>query len=168
MIKPNTPPKKPVIVALLNLFLVVGGYIYIGQIAKSIFVMLASVFLIFSTSNPGEPLSGIVILVPIFTFIDSYLLALKLKTGQTIKEWEFCWNRKMQPGSARKTGRIATNHKRYWKCPNCGSILDKGIDYEIKQAMFISSTNIGGGITCGNCQYMYSPRNVYSGQYDIY
>jgi len=61
--------------------------------------------------------------------------------------------------------RLTTDSK-YWKCPNCGEVLEKG-----GLNVFISpgqdSGKIIGTATCGKCQAGFPQSDVYGGTYDF-
>jgi hypothetical protein len=53
----------------------------------------------------------------------------------------------------------------YWKCPNCGTVLQKHdpmLEQQIKRGVFVA-----GSATCGNCRSQFSARDVYGGTYDL-
>jgi len=57
---------------------------------------------------------------------------------------------------------------RYWKCPSCGAVLDKGEDHASKAATYLSPSGETIGTTkCGECGSACNPRDVYSGKYDV-
>lgn len=83
LIYPETPPKDPVLVLVLNLLLLGGvGYIIIGQKTKGIIAIVAWVA---GLATCGI-LSGLVALV---AAIDGYLQAQQLQQGHPIGEWTF-------------------------------------------------------------------------------
>ena len=58
--------------------------------------------------------------------------------------------------------------ERYWKCPKCGAVLDKGPGYEGKALMYLSPfSRTVGTVTCGKCQSRFPVQDVYSGKYDV-
>ena len=84
LIYPETPPKDPILVLVLNLLLAGGvGYIIIGQKTKGIVAIVAWVVLLFVTCGAGSGLIGIV------AAIDGYLQAQQLQQGHPIGEWTF-------------------------------------------------------------------------------
>ena len=84
LIYPETPPKDPILVLVLNLLLAGGvGYIIIGQKVKGIVAIVAWVVLLFVTCGEGSGLVGIV------AAIDGYLQAQQLQQGHPIGEWTF-------------------------------------------------------------------------------
>lgn len=62
-------------------------------------------------------------------------------------------------------GRVVTDSK-YWRCPSCGEVLEKG-----GLGVFIfpgdDSGNIIGTATCSKCEAGYSQPDVYGGVYDF-
>ena len=57
---------------------------------------------------------------------------------------------------------------RYWKCPNCGVVLDKGPGHEGKTTMYMSPfSRTHGTVTCGGCQSRFAVQDVYGGKYDV-
>jgi LysM repeat protein/ribosomal protein L40E len=55
---------------------------------------------------------------------------------------------------------------RYWKCPNCGAVLDKGEQFEAKKELYLSPPTTMGWVTCGGCGSSFDVRDVYAGRYD--
>jgi len=74
------PDTNPIVVAILNLWLLGGvGYIMMGQKKKGIISIVATILL---------SCVGIGFLIPILTAYDAYLLGQKLQSGQAIGENE--------------------------------------------------------------------------------
>lgn len=84
LVYPQTPPKDPVIVLILNLLLLGGvGYIVMGQKTKGIVAIVVwAVGLIFTCGA----LSG---LVAVVAAIDGYLQAQQLQQGHPVGQWTF-------------------------------------------------------------------------------
>lgn len=57
---------------------------------------------------------------------------------------------------------------RYWKCPKCGAVLDKGPGHEARAAMYLSPfSRTHGTVTCGGCQSGFAVQDVYGDKYDV-
>jgi TM2 domain-containing membrane protein YozV len=86
-VQPATPPKDPIIAAVLSLILLGGaGQIYLGQQTKGI--VLIVIWLL------GLCTFGVVsTIVAIVGAIDAYQLATMLKNGQAVGEWQFFWEK---------------------------------------------------------------------------
>ncbi len=83
-IQPATPPKDPILTAVLSLFLGGGaGQIYLGQQTKGIVIIVVAVLLYCAF--------GLGLIVNLLGALDAYQLATKLKEGQSIGEWQFFW-----------------------------------------------------------------------------
>jgi TM2 domain-containing membrane protein YozV len=82
-IQPETPPKDPIIAAVLSLLLLGGvGQIYLGQQKKGIIIIVATLVL---------ACVGIGFLVPLVGAYDAYTIATKLKEGKAVGDMEFFW-----------------------------------------------------------------------------
>src|SRR5437764_14414165 len=85
IIYPQQPPKDPILILVLNLF-VAGcvGYFMIGQKNKGIVAVIACVI------GLVPPLCGTVsALVCIVAAIDGYLQAQQLQQGHPVRQWSF-------------------------------------------------------------------------------
>lgn len=86
----SSPPKDPILMAVLSFFIPWLGQILIGQVTKGIVMLLVTpiLFALFVIVTLGM---GLVVLpfVGLIAVIDAYLLAKKLKDGQAIGNWEF-------------------------------------------------------------------------------
>ena len=85
IIQPQQPPKDPILILVLNLF-VAGcvGYFMIGQKNKGIVAVIAWVI------GLVPPLCGTVSgLVCIVAAIDGYLQAQQLQQGRPVRQWSF-------------------------------------------------------------------------------
>lgn len=84
-IHPSTPPKNPIIAALLSFFLLGGvGQLYLGQQKKGLILIAIWVL--------GWCSFGL--LTAIITFvgtIDAYLIADKLQKGQSVGDMQWFW-----------------------------------------------------------------------------
>lgn len=81
--QPTNTSKEPWLIGILS-FLITGlGQIVLGQTAKGITMLVASVVLSFLTAG-----LSILITVPI-SVIDGVLIANKQKEGKPVQEWEF-------------------------------------------------------------------------------
>ena len=57
---------------------------------------------------------------------------------------------------------------RYWSCPKCGAVLDKGPQHEAKTLMYLSAfSRTHGTVTCGRCQSRFPVQDIYRGKYDL-
>jgi len=84
-IQPSTPPKDPLIAALLSFLLLGGvGQIYLGQTTKGIVILVAALLL---------SCVGIGVVVWIIGIIDAYQIATMLKNGQAVGDWQFFWEK---------------------------------------------------------------------------
>ena len=82
-IQPSTPPKNPIIAAVLSLLLLGGvGQMYIGQMKKGIILIVATVVL---------SCIGIGVVIPILGAVDAYMLADKLQKGEAIGDMQWFW-----------------------------------------------------------------------------
>jgi TM2 domain-containing membrane protein YozV len=82
-IQPGTPPKNPIIAAILSLILLGGvGQMYIGQMKKGVILIVATVVL---------SCIGIGVLIPVLGAIDAYMLADKLQKGEAIGDMQWFW-----------------------------------------------------------------------------
>jgi TM2 domain-containing membrane protein YozV len=86
---PVSRPKSPVLAAFLSFLLVGMGQIYLGQVEKGL-SLLGIVLLLIMSARPG-PL-GIVLLV--LNVIDAFFIGRKVKRGQQIRKWQFCFQPK--------------------------------------------------------------------------
>lgn len=80
----SNPPKDPVLMGLLSGCCIAGlGQMIIGQVMKGVMILIGSILL-------GALTAGVSILViwPLGG-IDAYLVAKKLKEGQSVDEWEW-------------------------------------------------------------------------------
>jgi TM2 domain-containing membrane protein YozV len=83
-IQPSSPPKDPVIAAVLSLILAGGaGQIYLGQQKKGIILIVAAVVLYCAF--------GIGLIVNLIGAYDAYVIATKLKGGKAVGDMEFFW-----------------------------------------------------------------------------
>jgi TM2 domain-containing membrane protein YozV len=82
-IQPSTPPKDPVIAAVLSVLLLGGvGQIYLGQQKKGIIIIVATILL---------ACVGIGFVVPFIGAYDAYMIGTKLKEGKSVGDMEFFW-----------------------------------------------------------------------------
>ncbi len=82
-IQPSSPPKDPILAAVLSLLLLGGvGQLYLGQQKKGIILIVASIVLYCLA------LGWVVQLVGAY---DAYVIATKLKNGQPVGDMEFFW-----------------------------------------------------------------------------
>jgi TM2 domain-containing membrane protein YozV len=82
-IQPSTPPKNPIIAAVLSLLLLGGvGQMYIGQMKKGIILIVATVVL---------SCIGIGVIIPFLGAVDAYMLADKLQKGEAIGDMQWFW-----------------------------------------------------------------------------
>lgn len=84
LIYPETPPKDPILVLVLNLLILGGvGSVVIGQKTKGIVAMVVAIGI-------GIPTCGVAtLLVALFGAIDGYMQAEQLKQGHPIGQWTF-------------------------------------------------------------------------------
>lgn len=84
LVYPTNPPQNPVLVAVLNFFLLGGvGYIIMGQKMKGIVTIIAWVILVCPTFGAGSFLLGVL------ATIDGYLQAQQLMAGHRVGQWTF-------------------------------------------------------------------------------
>jgi TM2 domain-containing membrane protein YozV len=81
-IQPASPPKDPIIAAVLSLLLGGVGQMYLGQTKKGIILIVATVVLYCLA------LGWVVQLVGAY---DAYVIGTKLKNGQAVGDMEFFW-----------------------------------------------------------------------------
>ena len=83
-IQPSTPPKNPILTAVLSLLLLGGvGQLYLGQTKKGIILMVACLLL--------YCVFGLGLVINILGAIDAYMLADKLEKGQSIGDMQWFW-----------------------------------------------------------------------------
>jgi TM2 domain-containing membrane protein YozV len=83
-IQPSDPPKNPIIAAVLSLLLLGGvGQIYLGQTKKGVILIILTLVL--------YCFFGLGIIVAILGTIDAYMLADKLKKGESIGDMQWFW-----------------------------------------------------------------------------
>jgi hypothetical protein len=84
IVYPSTPPKDPVVVLLLNLFLFGGvGYLIMGQKTKGIVAIIVSLVIAIPTCGAGSLAIGAL------GAVDGYLQAQQLKAGYPVGQWTF-------------------------------------------------------------------------------
>jgi TM2 domain-containing membrane protein YozV len=84
-IQPATPPKNPIIAAILSALLLGGvGQMYLGQTKKGVILIVATIVL---------SCVGIGLVLPILGAVDAYMLADKLQKGQPIGDMEWFWEK---------------------------------------------------------------------------
>lgn len=82
-IPPSTPPKDPIIAAVLSVLLLGGvGQMYLGQTKKGIILIVATLVL---------SCIGIGFLIPFVGAYDAYVIGNKLKEGKSVGDMEFFW-----------------------------------------------------------------------------
>lgn len=87
-IQPATPPKDPIVAALLSLILLGGvGQLWLGQQKKGIILIVATVILLCVTFGT------VGWIVPIVGAIDAYQIATKLKNGSPVGDMEWFWQK---------------------------------------------------------------------------
>jgi hypothetical protein len=91
---PTQPPKDPIVMGVLSLFLPWLGQLLIGQVAKAVilFFVVPVVLGFFILVTAGLGLILVPFLLPLLNVaaaIDAYLLAKKLQEGRAIGQWEF-------------------------------------------------------------------------------
>lgn len=85
-IQPSSPPKDPIIAAVLSLLLLGGvGQLYLGQQKKGIIIIVASIL---AWCISVGTLGWIIQLVGAY---DAYVIGNKLKNGQPVGDMEFFW-----------------------------------------------------------------------------
>ncbi|HYC62981.1 MAG TPA: hypothetical protein VEK79_25805 [Thermoanaerobaculia bacterium] len=84
LVHPANPPKDPVLILLLNLFLFGGvGYLVMGQMTKGIVAIVTALVIAIPTCGAGS------LLVGAFGAVDGYLQAQQLKAGFPVGQWTF-------------------------------------------------------------------------------
>jgi TM2 domain-containing membrane protein YozV len=84
-IQPATPPKNPIIAAILSALLLGGvGQMYLGQTKKGVILIVATIVL---------SCVGVGLVLPILGAVDAYMLADKLQKGQPIGDMEWFWEK---------------------------------------------------------------------------
>ena len=83
-IQPSSPPKDPIIAAVLSLLLLGGvGQIYLGQQKKGIIISVVTLVLYCAF--------GLGAIVNLIGAYDAYVIATKLKEGKSVGDMEFFW-----------------------------------------------------------------------------
>ena len=91
-IEPKVPPMEPILAALLSVIVLGLGQIILGQAGKGIALLAGSVLV-----STVLLIGGLLIFfpccllpfVPIIPAVDAFLIAKKLKEGQSVGEWDF-------------------------------------------------------------------------------
>lgn len=84
LVYPTNPPKDPVLVLVLNLFLLGGvGYIIMGQKTKGIVAIVVALVIGIPTCFSGA------VAVGALAAVDGYLQAMQLKAGHPVGQWTF-------------------------------------------------------------------------------
>lgn len=84
LVHPTNPPKDPVLVLVLNLFLFGGvGYIIMGQKTKGIVAIVVAIIIAIPTCGSGA------LAVGVLGAVDGYLQAMQLKAGHPVGQWTF-------------------------------------------------------------------------------
>ena len=82
-IPPSSPPKDPIIAAVLSLFLLGGvGQIYLGQQKKGIILIVVTILLYCLALGWIVQVAGA---------YDAYVIGNKLKEGKSVGDMEFFW-----------------------------------------------------------------------------
>ena len=83
VVRPSNPPKEPLLMALLS-FLIVGlGQMLLGQVAKGAVILVSAIVLGGATAGFAIPF------IWLFSALDAYAIAKKLKDGKAVGLWEF-------------------------------------------------------------------------------
>lgn len=83
LVMPSNPPRDPTLMAILS-FLIPGlGQMILGQTVKGIVLFVLYVGVGFVTACFG----GLVVLI--VAIIDAYQIAVKLRSGQPVRQWDF-------------------------------------------------------------------------------
>jgi TM2 domain-containing membrane protein YozV len=84
LVYPTNPPKDPILILLLNLFLFGGvGSIILGQKTKGIVYIIVSLIIAIPTCGTGSLAIGAL------GAVDGYLQAQQLKAGHPVGQWTF-------------------------------------------------------------------------------
>ena len=84
LVHPSNPPKDPVLILLLNLFLFGGvGYLIMGQKMKGIVAIVVAIVIALPTCGTGSLAIGVL------GAVDGYLQAMQLKAGHPVGQWTF-------------------------------------------------------------------------------
>lgn len=84
LVHPSNPPKDPVLILLLNLFLFGGvGYLIMGQKMKGIVAIVVAIIIAIPTCGTGS------LAVGVLGAVDGYLQAMQLKAGHPVGQWTF-------------------------------------------------------------------------------
>ena len=84
LVYPSNPPKDPVLILLLNLFLLGGvGYLVMGQTTKGIVAIITALVIAIPTCGVGSLTIGAL------GAVDGYLQAQQLKAGFPVGQWTF-------------------------------------------------------------------------------
>ena len=83
LVYPTQPPKDPILILLLNLFILGGlGYVIMGQKTKGIVAMVGWLLITVMTCGMGS-------VIAIVTAIDGYMQAQQLQQGRPVGQWTF-------------------------------------------------------------------------------
>jgi len=83
-IQPSSPPKNPIVAAILSLLLLGGvGQLYLGQTKKGIIIIVVTVLLYCAF--------GLGVIINIVGAVDAYMMADKLQKGETIGDMQWFW-----------------------------------------------------------------------------
>jgi len=91
-IQPSTPPKDPIIAAILSFFLLGGvGQLYLGQQRKGIILIVVWIIGLCTFGTVST-------VVSILGAIDAYMIGAKLKEGKSVGDMEFFWQSRETSG----------------------------------------------------------------------
>ena len=83
-IQPSSPPKDPIIAAVLSALLLGGaGQLYLGQQKKGIILIVVTLVL--------YCVFGLGLIVALVGAYDAYVIGTKLKEGKAVGDMEFFW-----------------------------------------------------------------------------
>lgn len=82
LVMPSDPPRDPTVMAILSAIIPGLGQIILGQTVKGIVLFFLGFFLWTTTCLFG-------LAVTIVAIIDAYQIAVKLRNGQPVRQWEF-------------------------------------------------------------------------------
>jgi hypothetical protein len=83
LVMPSDPPRDPTVMAILSFLLPGLGQIVLGQNVKGIVLIVLYFGVGFATACFGS------LVVLIVAIIDAYQIAVKLRNGRPVKQWEF-------------------------------------------------------------------------------
>ena len=83
LVQPSSPPKNPILMAVLSVLLVGLGQMILGQVAKGVMMLVGAFVIGIVTAGLGAPVLWAM------SAYDAYAIAVKLRDGKAVHKWEF-------------------------------------------------------------------------------